>query len=117
MKNDSDEAVNISGKTVLQAILNSAVTTIITIDREGLIQSANPATERMFGFETGEIIGRNVRMLMPEPYRSEHDSYVTNYLKTGKKKIIGIGREVLGMRKNGTVFPIDLAVSEFVTDG
>jgi PAS domain S-box-containing protein len=101
----------------LESILNSAVTAIITIDTTGMIESANPATERMFGFSLSELLGRNVRMLMPEPYRGEHDSYLRNYLTTAKKKIIGIGREVLGKRKDGTVFPIDLAVSEFLSDG
>jgi PAS domain S-box-containing protein len=105
------------GLSKLEAILNSAVTAIITIDASGAIESANPATERMFGFKVSELLGKNVRMLMPEPYRGEHDGYLMNYLTTGKKKIIGIGREVLGMRKDGTVFPIELAVSEFVTGG
>ena len=101
----------------IEAILNSAVTAIITIDTGGVIESANPATERLFGFKATEMIGRNVRMLMPEPYRGEHDTYLNNYLTTGKKKIIGIGREVLGKHKDGTIFPIELAVSEFTTNG
>jgi PAS domain S-box-containing protein len=101
----------------LEAILNSAVTAIITIDTNGLIESVNPATERMFGYKASDLFGQNVSMLMPEPYRGEHDGYLANYLSTGKKKIIGIGREVLGKRKDGTVFPIDLAVSEFVSEG
>jgi PAS domain S-box-containing protein len=101
----------------LEAILNSAVTAIITIDTNGLIESANPATEHMFGYKVGEMAGQNVRMLMPEPFRGEHDSYLRNYLTTDKRKIIGIGREVMGRQKDGTVFPIDLAVSEFVSEG
>lgn len=101
----------------LEAILNSAVAAIITIDTGGLIDSVNPATEQIFGYSAGELIGQNVRILMPEPFHSEHDSYLSNYLSTGRRKIIGIGREVKGKRKDGTTFPIDLAVSEFVAGG
>ncbi|MGE0008444.1 MAG: PAS domain S-box protein [Parvibaculaceae bacterium] len=101
----------------LEAILNSAVAAIVTIDTRGIIDSVNPATERIFGYKAGELIGQNVRILMPEPFHSEHDSYLANYLSTGKRKIIGIGREVVGRRKDGTLFSIDLAVSEFVTEG
>ncbi len=101
----------------LEAILNSAVAAIITIDAKGTIDSVNPATERIFGYAASELIGRNVRMLMPEPYHSEHDGYISNYLSTGRRKIIGIGREVLGKRKDGTIFPLDLAVSEFFAEG
>jgi PAS domain S-box-containing protein len=101
----------------LEAILNSAVAAIITIDAKGLIDSLNPATERIFGYEASELIGQNVKILMPEPFHSEHDSYISNYMSTGRRKIIGIGREVTGKRKDGTTFPLDLAVSEFVSDG
>lgn len=101
----------------LEAILNSAVAAIITIDTRGLIDSVNPATERIFGYTARELIGQNVRILMPEPFHSEHDRYISSYLSTGKRKIIGIGREVTGRRKDGTTFPLDLAVSEFVSDG
>jgi PAS domain S-box-containing protein len=101
----------------LEAILNSAVAAIVTIDAKGIIDSVNPATERMFGHSASELIGQNVRVLMPEPFHSEHDAYLANYLSTGKRKIIGIGREVVGKRKDGTTFPIDLAVSEFVAEG
>jgi PAS domain S-box-containing protein len=101
----------------LEAILNSAVAAIITIDASGVIQTVNPATERLFGYEAEELLGQNIRVLMPSPYREEHDAYLANYIKTGRKKIIGIGREVKGQRKDGTVFPVDLAVSEFVADG
>ena len=101
----------------LEAILNSAVAAIITIDASGVIQTVNPATERLFGYEAEELLGQNIRVLMPSPYREEHDAYLANYIKTGRKKIIGIGREVKGQRKDGTLFPVDLAVSEFVADG
>jgi PAS domain S-box-containing protein len=97
----------------LRGILESAVIAIITIDERGLIETVNPATERLFDYSASELVGHNVKMLMPEPYRAEHDGYIDSYLKTGTKKIIGIGREVSGQRKDGTTFPIHLAVSEF----
>ncbi len=96
----------------LEAILDSTVDAIITIDDRGIIESVNPATERMFGYTPSEVLGKNVSILMPEPYRAEHDGYLGNYLKSGQRKIIGIGREVTGKRKDGTTFPIHLAVSE-----
>lgn len=100
----------------LQGVLESAVTAIITIDARGIIETVNPATERMFGYEAEKLVGQNVKILMPEPYRAEHDGYIANYLRTGNRKIIGIGREVSGRRKDGVVFPIHLAVSEFRID-
>ena len=101
----------------LRAIIDTAVDAIITIDERGLIQSTNPATEKMFGYTTTELIGQNVSTLMPSPYREEHDGYLMRYLQTGVKRIIGIGREVSGRRKDGTVFPVELAVSEMHADG
>ncbi|MCA9012528.1 MAG: PAS domain S-box protein [Planctomycetaceae bacterium] len=95
-----------------RAILDAAADAIITIDDHGIVESVNPAAERLFGFASDEMIGRNVQMLMPSPYREEHDSYLNNYLTTGIRQIIGIGREVVGQRKDGTTFPMHLAVSE-----
>ena len=96
----------------LRAILETAVEGIITIDEHGILESINPAAEKTFGYEAQEVIGKNVSILMPSPYREQHDSYMANYLRTGTAKIIGIGREVVGQRKDGSVFPMDLAVSE-----
>src|SRR5215470_16212665 len=101
----------------LLGILESAVTAIITIDDRGLIESVNPATERLFGYGAAELVGQNVKVLMPEPYKSEHDGYIDNYLKTGTKKIIGIGREVSGRRKDGTTFPLHFSVGELEANG
>jgi len=96
----------------LTAILETAADAIITIDANGAIQSVNAAAERMFGYPAAELIDQNVKMLMPAPYREEHDRYLAKYLQTGEKRIIGNGREVEGLRKDGSTFPVDLAVSE-----
>jgi PAS domain S-box-containing protein len=96
----------------LQAILNTAMDAIITIDQKGIIRSANTTTAKMFGYTIDEMIGQSVNMLMPSPYREGHDRYIGRYLQTGEKNIIGISREVDARRKDGSVFPTELAVSE-----
>ena len=96
----------------LASFLDNAVDAIVTIDEKGIIDSANPATERLVGYSPDKLIGKNVRILMPRPYRDEHDQYIRNYLSTGQKKIIGIGREIVGQRADGTIFPLHLAVNE-----
>lgn len=97
----------------LDALLDAAVDAMVLIDPEGRITRFNHAAERIFGFAAAEVIGRNVRMLMPEPYRAEHDGYVARYLGTGERRIIGLGREVTACRRDGSSFPIDLSVGEF----
>ena len=101
----------------LGALLDAAVDAIILIEAGGRITRFNQAAERMFGYDEGEVVGRNVSMLMPEPYRSQHDGYIQRYASTGDRRIIGIGREVQAQRKDGTIFPIDLSVGEFMSTG
>jgi PAS domain S-box-containing protein len=96
----------------LRAILQTAVEGVVTIDERGIIESANPAAERIFGYTAEEMVGRNVGALMPEPHRESHDAYLSQYMKTGEARVIGIGREIVGRRKDGTLFPMDLSVSE-----
>lgn len=118
MDQEKRQVISMEAKAAkLEGILQSAVTAIITIDHRGLVESANPFTERLFGYLNTELVGQNVKVLMPEPYLTEHDGYLENHLKTGIKKIIGIGREVHGRRKDGTTFPLHLAVSAFEVHG
>lgn len=96
----------------MRAIFDTAVDAIVTIDEHGLIDRFNQAAERLFGYAEAEVTGKNVSILMPSPYREMHDGYLGHYRQTGEKRIIGIGREVIGQRKDGTTFPMDLAVAE-----
>jgi two-component system sensor kinase FixL len=100
-----------------QAIVDSAVDGIIVIDAHGRVEAFNRAAERLFGYTADEVLGRNVDMLMPSPYRQEHDAYLARYLATGRAKIIGSGREVQGRRKDGTIFPLHLSVGEITIQG
>lgn len=102
---------------LLRAIFESSVAGIICIDSHGLVSKFSPAAERIFGYRADEVIGRNVSLLMPEPDHSRHDGYLANYARTGNAKIIGAGREVTGLRKDGTRVPLFLSIGEFEADG
>ncbi|MBD9641471.1 PAS domain S-box protein [Ensifer sp. ENS07] len=101
----------------MKAILDAAVDGIVTINERGLIESANPAIERLFGYALEELVGRNISMLAPSPHREQHDEYIARYLRTGEARVIGVGRELEGQRKDGTRFPMELAVSEIKGEG
>lgn len=101
----------------LRSILETAPDAIIVIDDRGIMESFSPAAERLFGFTAAEAIGRNVSILMPSPYRERHDGYIQHYLDTGERRIIGIGRIVVGQRKDGSTFPMELAVGEATVNG
>ena len=107
----------IQNEQIAQLVLDNVLDGIITIDGRGIMESFNPAAERIFGYLASEVIGKNINILMPEPYHSAHNTYIRNYLETGKAKIIGIGREVVGQRKDGSTFPMDLAVTKFIING
>lgn len=106
----AEEALN-DREARTRVIVDTVLEGIITIDDSGVIETVNPAACRTFGYESDEVIGKNVSMLMPEPFRGAHDGYIRNYLATGKAKIIGIGREVLGQHKDGSTFPMELSVA------
>jgi PAS domain S-box-containing protein len=113
-KSEHDEALAQARlyQSRLESILDNIVDGLITIDERGFVQSYNKACERMFGYDAAEVIGQNIKMLMPTPYAENHDQYLQNYRETGRRKIIGIGRQVEAKKKDGTVFPIDLSVAE-----
>ncbi|KHJ38122.1 sensor protein FixL [Pedobacter glucosidilyticus] len=104
-------------EALLEAIINNAIDGIITIDTKGLIESINPSACELFGYQVSEVVGKNISMLMPEPYRSQHDGYIHRYHQTGEAHIIGIGREVTGLRKDKSQFPFRLAVSKVQYEG
>jgi len=101
----------------LRSILDTIPDGMVVIDDRGIIQSFSATAERMFGFTAEEVCGRNVNMLMPSPYRESHDGYISRYLATGERRIIGLGRVVTAQRKDGSTFPIELAVGEVKADG
>jgi len=96
----------------VQSILDTIPDAMIVIDERGIMQSFSAAAERLFGYAASEVIGKNVKLLMPAPYRESHDGYLRRYLNTGERRIIGIGRVVVGERKDGSTFPIELNVGE-----
>ena len=111
------EGARLEREALLRAIVETSPDGLVTIDQTGIIQSFNPAAAKMFGYRAEEVIGRNVGCLMPSPDRERHDGYLARYLRTGEKRIIGIGREVHARRRDGTVFPVELAVGEVITGG
>lgn len=117
MAETSTKSSKDAGDSLYRAVVDTAVDAIVVIDSNGAIRSVNQATEKLFGYSAGELIGNNVNMLMPRPYAGEHDGYLANYLRTGTKKIIGIGREVSGRRNDGSVFPMELSVGEAHDNG
>ncbi len=106
------EATIREGYARLTSIIETVPDALILIDERGIVEMFSPAAERLFGYGEAEVIGQNVRMLMPSPYREEHDRYMERYQRTGERRIIGIGRVVTGLRKNGSTFPVQLAVGE-----
>src|SRR5262245_30974065 len=96
----------------LESILATVPDAMIVIDERGAMQSFSSAAERLFGYRASEVLGKNIKMMMPSPYRENHDDYLARYLRTGEKRIIGIGRVVVGERKDGSTFPMELAVGE-----
>ncbi|MGJ0485447.1 MAG: PAS domain S-box protein [Methylomicrobium sp.] len=104
--------------THIRTILSNMADCIITIDEKGIVETMNPAVERIFQYNDKELVGQNIKMLMPQPYYDEHDDYLRNYVSTGESHVIGRVREVYGRRKNGEIFPVDLKVSEmWLNDG
>jgi len=101
----------------LQTLMDTVIDGFIIIDEVGIIKSFNKSAERIFGYQPEEVMGKNVKILMPAPYESEHDQYLLNYRETGLKQIIGIGREIIAQRKDGSCFPMELAVNEMQLDG
>lgn len=104
-------------QALLKAIIDNAIDGIITIDIKGKVESINPSACALFGYETHQVIGQNISMLMPEPYHSQHDGYLKRYQETDEAHIIGIGREVSGLRKDRSLFPFRLAVSQVQYEG
>jgi PAS domain S-box-containing protein len=117
IRDDAAERAMREGAERMRAVLDTVVEGIVTIDEAGTIESINPAGCRLFGYGCAELVGRNVRVLMPEPFRGRHDGYLANFVRTGEAKIIGVGREVVGRRADGGEFPLHLSVSTFRIGG
>lgn len=114
LKNNIPGHNPLENESRLRAIIDTAIDGIITIDQRGIIETVNPAAARIFEYSPAEIIGKNIKVLMPEPDKSRHDDYIQNYQRSGVRRIIGIGREVLGQKKSGIIFPFLLSVSEVI---
>lgn len=112
MRGDRTSRVLAEREAHLRSIYDTAPDALVVIDERGVVQSFSAAAERVFGWTASEVLGRNVKMLMPQPYRGDHDGYIGHYLGTGERRIIGIGRIVVGERKDGSTFPMELAVGE-----
>ena len=113
----AEDASSTGSEERYRAIVDTAVDPIVVITETGMINAFNPAAERLFGYGSDDVLGLNVRMLMPEPYHDAHDGYLSQYRQTGERRIIGIGREVSGMRKDGSTFPLELSVAEWRSGG
>lgn len=105
------------GEARFRTVLETIPDALVVIDEKGIMEAFSPSAERMFGYTAAEAIGQNVKILMPSPYQERHDGYLSHYLETGERRIIGIGRVVTGLRKDGTTFPMELSVGEVVLEG
>ena len=112
---ETDTTANESA--LLRSILETVPDAMVVIDHRGIVHSFSKAAERLFGYGSAEVCGQNVKMLMPSPYREQHDGYLNRYLSTGERRIIGIGRVVVGLRKDGSTFPMELSVGEVNQNG
>lgn len=113
----TEDAGGQGSQALAEAIFDAAVDSIMIIDERGILCAANRSAQREFGYSKEELLGNNIKMLMPDPYAREHDGYLANYHNSGERKIIGIGREVIGLRKDGSTFPLHLSVNEFTSNG
>ncbi len=111
---DPAEAAWLDREAHLRSILDTVPDAMVVIDEAGRIQSFSSTAERLFGYSAAEVAGLNVSLLMPSPYREHHDQYLARYLTTGEKRIIGASRVVIGLRKNGSTFPMELYIGETV---
>lgn len=116
-RNDEASRVILRREEHLRSILATVPDALIIIDADGIVRDYSPSAERQFGWHADEVVGENVKMLMPSPYREQHDDYLARYHATGERRIIGFGRVVMGLRKDGSTFPMELAVGEMTLDG